>query len=246
MRPTSSRNSRRKQALSPAASAALVTAATAGLVLVLVAAQPSSARAAGPETSIAAAALQQAPLTTENVGAAETEAGNLVADAVRAAAGAEIALVPASAFRSGASLSRPVSGAQAASLVEPSDDVLVVLRLSGTQIMDALERSVSFRPQASRAFLQVSGLRFVFDPARPAGKRVVSMTVGGAALDPGRTYSVAMTRSLAAGQQGYFRVWAGKTGEDTGKTLASALRDASRGNVLPAAPPEGRIAAARN
>nr|CAA9261868.1 hypothetical protein AVDCRST_MAG63-2464 [uncultured Armatimonadetes bacterium] len=178
-------------------------------------------------------------ITTENVGSAETEAGNILADAVRAAGGADIGFVPAVAFKPGASAPRPATPAQAAGLVEPADDRVVVLSLRGEEVLAALERSVSFAPQRSSGFLQVSGLRFVYDPGR-SGKRVVSASVNGQDLKATGTYRVAMTRPLASGQQGYFQIWSGKDARDTGKTLAEALRD--RGGSL-SAPPEGRITA---
>ena len=224
---------------------ALGTVATAGLLIV--AARPVRAALAERAASAPLAPAPAGAITTGNVGASETEAGNLVADALRAAARADLALVPAAAFKSGGSVARTATGEQmAAQLLEPSDEGVVVLRLKGSQILEALERSVSLRPQASGAFLQVSGARFSFDVSKPAGRRVAGVTVGGAALDPDRVYNVATTRSLAAGQQGYFRIWAGKSAEATGKTVADALREltAGRKGALEAAP-DGRIASAR-
>ncbi len=221
------------------------TVAAAGVLIV--ASRP--VRAAFAERGNAVLApVPAGALTTGAVGAAETEAGNVVADALRAAARADLALVPAAAFKPNGSVARTATGEQiAAQLLEPSDEGVVVLRLKGSQILDALERSVSLRPQASGAFLQVSGVRFSFDANKPAGRRVSGVTIGGAALDPNHTYAVATTRSLAAGQQGYFRTWAGKTAEATGKSVADALRELIKGRkdgALEAAP-DGRIAATR-
>jgi 2',3'-cyclic-nucleotide 2'-phosphodiesterase (5'-nucleotidase family) len=194
--------------------------------------------------SPAARAGAQANLSTENVKQAETEAGDLVADAVRAAGGADIAFVPAAAFKPGATVPRPASAEQAAGLMEPASDAVVVLSLRGTQVLAALERAVSFAPQSSSGFLQVSGLKFTYDASKPGGKRVVSATVGGAPLDAVKTYKVATTRPLANGQQGYFQIWdKDQISADPGKTLAAALADLARqrgGNL--SASVEGRIA----
>lgn len=185
-------------------------------------------------------------ITTERVGAEEVEAGNLLADAVRRAGGADIGLVPAAAFKPGASAPRPANAAQAAGLVEPADDAVVVLSLRGAQVLAALERSVSFAPQKSSGFLQVSGLRFTYNAGKPGGQRVASASVNGNALEAAATYKVATTRPLANGQQGYFQIWDRKQNPatDTSKTLADALRDLaqSRGGTL-TTPPEGRITA---
>ncbi len=185
-------------------------------------------------------------ITTDNVGVAETEAGNIVADAVRMATGADIAFVPASAFRANVSLARPVTGDQAANLIEPADEAVVILALQGDKVRKALERAVALRPQASGQFLQVSNVRFAYNEAKRVGERVGTVTANGAPLDSARTYRVAMTRALASGQQGYFRIWETRDAQDTGKTLAQSLRDlsAARGGAL-SAPPEGRISPAR-
>lgn len=229
----------RQRGLMVAASVSL-----AALVLGASLAAPRSAQAGGePAKSPALTAFQGAPLTTANIRETETEAGNIVADAVRAAAGAEIAFVPAAAFRPQVSLTRPVTGESAAGLVEPATDAVVVLSLRGAQVLAALERAVSFAPQPSAGFLQVSGVRFVYDASKPGGKRVTSATVGGAALDAARVYKVATTKPLANGQQGYFQIWdKDQISGDSGKTLASALAEfgKSRGGAL-TVPVDGRI-----
>jgi len=198
---------------------ALSFAALAGGIMILSVALPRTAQGA----------RAQAAITTANVRVGETEAGNIVADAVRAAGGADIAFVPAAAFRPGASVARPATGEQAAGLVEPSSDIVVVLNLRGDQIMAALERSVSFAPQPSAGFLQVSGLRFTFDARKEGGKRVSATQVNGAALEAAKTYRVATTRPLANGQQGYFQIWdKSAIASDTGKSLAGALNDLAK------------------
>lgn len=184
-------------------------------------------------------------ITTENVGQAEIEAGNIVADAVRSAAGADAALVPAAAFKPGAAVPRPPTGKQAAGLVDPADDGIVVLSLRGAQILAALERSVSFAPQRSSGFLQVSGLRFTYSTDKPGGQRIATASVNGAPLEAARVYRVATTKPLANGQQGYFQIWdKSQITADTGKTLGDALTAlADRQGGTLAAPPDGRIAA---
>lgn len=208
-------------------------AALAGSAVVLI---------ASPRPAFARQAIK-----TENVGAAENEAGNLVADAVRAAVGSDIAVIPSAAFKPGASVPRAATGEQAAGLVEPASDVIVVLSLRGAQVLAALEFSVSFAPQKSAGFLQVSGLRFVYDPARPGGKRVSSVTVNGAPLDAVKTYKVATTRPLANGQQGYFNIWEkDQITVDSSKTLAAALIELAKargGTLSPTV--EGRITVAK-
>jgi 2',3'-cyclic-nucleotide 2'-phosphodiesterase (5'-nucleotidase family) len=229
-----------------AALIAVGTVAAAGVLIVASRPVRASLAERGNAATLAPAPAAS-PITTGPVGAVETEAGNLVADALRAAARADLAFVPAAAFKPNGSVARTATGEQIATqLLEPSDESVVVVRLKGSQILEALERSVSLRPQASGTFLQVSGIRFSFDANKRANQRVSGITIGGTALDPDRVYSVAMTRSLAAGQQGYFRIWAGKSADATGKTVADALRElvGARKGMLEAAL-DGRIASAR-
>ncbi|MDX1932138.1 MAG: 5'-nucleotidase [Capsulimonadales bacterium] len=182
---------------------------------------------------VGSAIAAQATISTANVRTAETEAGNLLADAVRSAAGAEIGFFPAAAFKPGVSVARPVTAAQAATLVDPPTDVIVVLNLRGDQVLAALERSVSFAPQPSAGFLQVSGLRFSFDVRKESQKRVSNVTVNDRPLESGRVYKVATTRPLGNGQQGYGRVWdRASIASDTGKSLEAALADFARGGTL--------------
>lgn len=157
----------------------------------------------------------------------EAEAGNLVADAVRLSVTADVALVPAAAFKG----SKAASPETAAALLDPATDEIVVLGVRGSQLKDALERSVSFAGTPFAGFLQVSGLSFQYNSHNEIGERVVKVTVGGAALDPKRLYKVATTRPLADGQQGYFQIWKKDQILAGGKTvtLADALRSLPAG-----------------
>lgn len=181
-------------------------------------------------------------IATGNVRETETEAGNLVADAIRDIGAAEIALIPAAAFKPGASAPRPATADQAASLLEVPTDEVVILSLRGAQVLAALERSVSFAAQPSAGFLQVSGVKFSYNVGKPGGQRIGAATLAsGAPLEAAKTYKVATTRPLANGQQGYFQIWERDqiTG-GTGKTLKDALDErAAKGKLSGAV--DGRI-----
>ncbi len=166
----------------------------------------------------------------------EAEAGNLVADAVRLAVGADVALIPAAAFKG----SKAASVDVAMGLLDPATDEIVVLSVRGSQLKDALERSVSFAGTPFAGFLQVSGLVFQYNSTNDIGERVLKVTVGGAALDPKKLYKLATTKPLADGQQGYFQIWKKEqiiAGAKT-VTLADALKALPAGT---SAKIEGRI-----
>ena len=125
----------------------------------------------------------------------------------------------------------------------PFGNVTVVIELSGADLKDALENGVSRIEDKAGRFPQVSGLRFVYDPAAAAGSRVKSVTVGGEPLDPGKTYRVATNDYIANGGDGYAALRRGKTIVDaSGATLmASQVMDyiEKQGKVAPKV--EGRI-----
>src|SRR5262249_43850164 len=92
-------------------------------------------------------------------------------------------------------------------------------------------------------FPHVSGIRFVFDPRRPKGSRVLDVTVGGKPLDPAATYKIATNEYMMAGGDGYASLKKGRPIIDAsgGPLMASVIIDyiAPRGSVAPAV--EGRI-----
>ncbi|KAJ2617140.1 hypothetical protein H4S08_000464 [Coemansia sp. RSA 1365] len=63
----------------------------------------------------------------------------------------------------------------------PFDDPVVVVEMTGKQILCALENGVSKWPEHDGRFPQVSGIRFEFDPRKAPGDRVTSVVVTAAA-----------------------------------------------------------------
>ena len=177
-------------------------------------------------------------------GSAETAFGNLLADAMREATNADIALTNGGGIRGdtiyppGSKLTRKMV------LTElPFGNKTVVLRLTGAQVRDALENGVSRAENPSGRFPQVSGLAFTFDARRPPGERVTSVTVAGAPLDDGKTYTLATNNFLANGGDDYRVFRAGEVVVDSasGSLMASQLIDhiIAAGSVAPKI--EGRI-----
>lgn len=158
----------------------------------------------------------------------ETNLGNLVADAVRQTGNASVALIPSDEIDGGASI--PAGKTDIGKIVaalhyagDPSDTV-VVLSLTGMQLLKVAERSVSRAPEPFDGFLQVSGLQIRYDPNQSAGKRVSLVGAGGSEVDAGKSYRVATTRSLAGGSLGYYQIWSGKDiSDDTGVPLSKSL-----------------------
>lgn len=161
------------------------------------------------------------------VGERANPAAQTIVEAMRSVTGAEMALLGAAFFNE--SVSVPASNFTADDLVKAlahPDDEVVVLTLRGEQILQALERALELYPQRNNAFLQLAGAEVRFNPRAEAGKRIVSVTIAGAKLDPERTYKVATTAPMARGALGYFRIWSREQITlNTGRTLAEVVRD---------------------
>ena len=163
-------------------------------------------------------------LTTKEIGLKENVLGDAVADAVRASAKADIALVDASAFEE--QVSMPKGKFTAPDLIKAlsyKSDNIFVLKLTGEQLRSALEHGLFLYPKFNSAFLQFSGMTVTVNPSGGADKHVVSVKVNGDALENGKTYSVAMRAPLANGGLAYSKVWKSSEKKDTGKTLEAAI-----------------------
>ena len=139
-----------------------------------------------------------------SVRSGETAFGNLLADAMRAATESQIALYNGGGIRGdtvyppGTKISRKIVLAEL-----PFGNKMVMLRLTGAQVKQMLETGVSQIEQVGGRFPHVSGLAFSFDVRKPVGARVTSVSVGGAALQDDRSYTVATGDFLALGGDGY-------------------------------------------
>lgn len=157
----------------------------------------------------AATTTSQSALGTSGVQKSEVSLGNLASDAIRASVRADVAFVSASELkeRDAQIPAGKVSTEDVTAYIAYSDDPIVEVRLTGRQIRQALERSVLIYPKNNLGFLQVSGLRFTFDPDKPQESRITSIRVGNSQLSDSATYSVAMTSSMANGALGYWKYW---------------------------------------
>ena len=151
-----------------------------------------------------------AELTTVKVDRQETNFGDLTADALCKAAGVKIGLAPAVAFKQGTIPVADLTAEQIATLLQTPEETWAVSKLTGAQIRAALERSLGRLPRPNTAFLQVAGLKVVYNPAAPRGARITSLTTTKEPKGPvvdAQEYQVAMPLSLAKGGSGYFQVF---------------------------------------
>jgi 5'-nucleotidase/UDP-sugar diphosphatase len=175
----------------------------------------------------------------------ETTMGDLIADGVRwGTPGAQIAIINGGGVRGDRLIAAGTELTRKDILAElPFGNVAVLLALTGADIRAALESGVSQVEAVAGRFPQVSGLAFTWDPAKPPGSRIVSVTVGGKPLDDAATYRVATNDYMAGGGDGYAAFTKGKVLIDAsaGRLLATVVMDyvTSVGTVAPEV--DGRI-----
>jgi 2',3'-cyclic-nucleotide 2'-phosphodiesterase (5'-nucleotidase family) len=97
-------------------------------------------------------------------------------------------------------------------------------------------------------FPHVSGMRYVFDPTRPIGRRIISVQVGHQPLDPNAIYTLATNDYMANGGDNYDMLTGLKRLIDpsAGTLLATSVMHyiESKGTVAPKR--EGRIVARKS
>lgn len=140
-----------------------------------------------------------APLTRTRTAAGESSLGDLIADAQRAAMGTDFAFMNPGGIRADLPAGDVTWGDLFA--VQPFGNVLVKMTLTGAQIRALLEQQWAGQPFPR--VLQISGLDYAWDAARPPGSRVREVRGGGRILDPGAGYTVTVNSFLAAGGDNY-------------------------------------------
>ncbi|MGW8982032.1 MULTISPECIES: bifunctional UDP-sugar hydrolase/5'-nucleotidase [Streptomyces] len=167
--------------------------------------------------------------------APEKPLGNVIADAQLEGlapadkGGAEVAFMNPGGIR--ADLVHKASGSEGdgvvtygeAFTVQPFTNMMNVVDLTGAQLVTALQQQVSGPNEASPKILQVSkGLTYTLDLTKSGADRVVADTIklNGEAIDPARTYRVAMNEFLAGGGDGFPAL-----GEGTNKLVGASDLD---------------------
>ena len=135
---------------------------------------------------------------------AETNLGDLCADAYRAQSGADIAFVNGGGIRVSINAGDITLGNILS--VHPFGNAMCVIEVSGQQILDALEWGARAIPGENGGFLQVSGLSYEIDSSIDSTckadengmfvsvegeRRVKNVKVGEEDLDPNKTYTLA-------------------------------------------------------
>jgi 5'-nucleotidase/UDP-sugar diphosphatase len=146
----------------------------------------------------------------------EAAIGDLIADALRGANGADIAITNGGGIRGDKQYPAGTTLTRRDVFTElPFGNVTVVAEVTGKAVRDALENGFSQVEKGAGRFPQISGMTVVADLKHPVGSRVVSVMVGAKPIDPNATYKVATNDYMLNGGDGY-------TALGTGKVLINA------------------------
>ena len=140
-------------------------------------------------------------LDGENVRRKETNLGNLIADIMRSASKAQVTIINGGGIRT--SIKKGEIRVKDVYSVLPFDNYIVAIKLTGKQIIEALEHGLSGIEEGEGRFPQISGMRFRYSSGSPKGKRIKEVYLAGVPIDPAQEYSVATNDFLAAGGDGY-------------------------------------------
>lgn len=155
----------------------------------------------------------------------ESPLGNLAADALRDYCDADIAIQNGGGIRAGLTAGDVTVGDVFAML--PFDNKVTLVEVTGQTVWDALENGVDGYPTTNGKFPQVSGIKYTFDGSKPAGERIVSVTLeDGTPLDLDAWYTLACNDFMCGGGDGYtmFNVFNPDDGnEHNGETAAQDL-----------------------
>ncbi len=181
------------------------------------------------------------------VRSSETNLGNLVADAIRADVGADIAMLNGGGIRSDRVYPPGALSRRTLLEIHPFGNIVCKLSVTGRVILAALNHGVSRLPAAAGQFPQVSGISFRIEQGAAPGDRVRDVLVRGVPLEAEAIYTLALPDYLVSGGDGY-TMFGDQTvliGPDKGHPIPEALEKylAGRGAVAPAV--EGRITKTR-
>lgn len=133
----------------------------------------------------------------------ESNLGNFVCDLMRQYYGADCAIMAAGTIRGDQIYPPGVIQLKDIMNCFPFEDPVVVLRVSGKNILSALENAVSLVPALEGRYPQVSNIQFKYDPGLPPNSRVLWVKIDKQPLDPAMKYVLATRGYMGRGKDGY-------------------------------------------
>ncbi|MBA3065196.1 bifunctional metallophosphatase/5'-nucleotidase [bacterium] len=142
--------------------------------------------------------------------------GNLVADAMRAAAGTDFAFQNQYGIRS--EIAPGTVRIKDIVAVSPFGNTIVTMKMTGAGVRELLKQSATME----KGLLQMSGLKMMFNSELPKDKRLLNVIVKDAEIDGEKEYTVATNSFLAGGGDGFVTFKEGKDIKDTKIKLMDA------------------------
>lgn len=136
-----------------------------------------------------------------DVRARETNLGNITCDAVKYTAKTDIAFINGGTLRTSIQPGEITKGKLAE--LFPFGNIVQIIKITGQEVVNALEVSVGGYPEMQGGFLQASGVTFSFDPSMEKGNRVFDVKVNGNDIDLSKEYTAAINDFLSQGGDGY-------------------------------------------
>jgi len=174
----------------------------------------------------------------------ECNLGNLIADAMREHAGADIAITNAGGIRADIDEGEITMGEVLTVL--PFGNLTSIFSFTGADVWATLEHGVSDIDNVAGRFLQVSGVRYSFDATEEVGSRIVSVDVWQDGewvdLDLEAVYYVVTNDFVRSGGDGFSMLAENAINPyDAGSPLDQVLADYITANSPVAPEIEGRI-----
>lgn len=200
------------------------------------------------ENRVVAKVLREVPSVTDTNG--ESMLGNLIADAHLFATASPEKGGAVIAFNNAGSLRAPIIPAADGSVsygalfkVQPFQNDLITLNLTGKQIKDMLEQQV-FSGDRPRLLGVSKGFTYTWDASKPKGEKVVpnSMKLNGSPIRGDLQYRVAANSFLAGGSEGMTAFREGKDRQVGVLDLEALVMYLGANSPFMPAQPGGRIA----
>ena len=169
--------------------------------------------------------------------AQDSTIGTLVCEAIAEAfPTASVVVMNSGGIRGGFQPAGPITRSRVDEIL-PFHNRIVLVWVTGAELMSILERSVSALPHSSGGFLQMRGLNVAVDIGKAAmlmghkgkvvrpGDRVVDVAIAGEPLDEEREYLIATINYLARGGDGYVELAEAEKRLNTGKSLNDIFKD---------------------
>lgn len=159
----------------------------------------------------------------------ETNLGNFVTDIILNVTEVDCVILNSGTLRSDCIHPPGTFKMKDLSAILPMPDILVVLELTGDQILEALENGVSQWPKLEGRFPQVAGMRFSFNPEQAPGSRILknSVEINDEPLEKDKKYKVCTKSYLSKGKDGYQVFTKGTVliDEENGPILSTIVRN---------------------